>query len=208
MFFLGSSWAYARPVAEAGATGAAGLTAIYRQVGQRLGLTVFLPMVVGQIVQNIGNAKKYIAWATTHLHLPKIASFMLLCIIWTAFSNQFKEDTFQSITHQSVILVVFLNLALYLSMTALCLYLARLPHLPRFITHPPDRPKWRRTLSRIVLAQRLDKGTTTASCFCAPAKGLTVGSPILNILYAGFPDGQRAIISIPIVLYQGELYHS
>lgn len=31
-----------------------------------------------------------------------------------------------------------------------------------------------------------------------------VGSPILDILYGGMPTAQRAIISIPLVLYQGE----
>ncbi|ORX40601.1 SBF-like CPA transporter family-domain-containing protein [Kockovaella imperatae] len=205
MFFVGSSWAYGRPVAEAGKKGTAGLTAIYQQVGKRLGLAVFLPTFVGQVIQNIGNARKYIKWATTHLHLPKIATFMLLLIIWSAFSNQFKNHAFESISPQSVILVCFFNLSLYLCMTLAVLYICRLPYLTRSITHPPmASARWRRKLANFILHYRFAKPETTAICFCAPAKGLTVGSPILNILYAGFPEDKRAIISIPIVIYQGQ----
>ena len=122
----------------------------------------------------------------------------------TAFSNQFKNHAFETISGQSVALVCVLNLALYLLLTLVCLYVIRLPHLPRYITHPPsDAGKWQKRLSRAVLSWRFGKPEATAICFCAPAKGLTVGSPVLSILYAGFPEDQRAIISIPIVIYQG-----
>lgn len=45
--------------------------------------------------------------------------------------------------------------------------------------------------------------TATAMCFCAAAKGIVLGSPVTSILYGGFSVDQRAIISIPLVLYQG-----
>lgn len=50
----------------------------------------------------------------------------------------------------------------------------------------------------------MDKPTTTAVCFCAAAKGLVVGAPMLEILYGGLGARERAVISLPIVLYQGE----
>ena len=52
-----------------------------------------------------------------------------------------------------------------------------------------------------------DKPTTTAICFCAAAKGLMVGAPMLDILYGGIDATDRAIVSIPLVLYQGEFMH-
>lgn len=60
-------------------------------------------------------------------------------------------------------------------------------------------PFWRRFLSGL----RFDKKEATAICFCAAAKGMVIGSPTLSILYGGFPARERAILSIPLVLYQG-----
>ena len=51
MFLSGDEWAFGQPVASGGQTSTAGLKEIYKQVGQRLGLAVFVPMVVGQIIQ-------------------------------------------------------------------------------------------------------------------------------------------------------------
>lgn len=117
---------------------------------------------------------------------------------------------------------MFLNLALYLIFTVLCVVLTRLPFLPPNPAkpqleslHPCDRgypvdaegrriPLWR----QVAYATRFDKGEATAICFCAAAKGLVVGSPILRILYGGLPAEQRAIISIPLVLYQGRPSHT
>jgi hypothetical protein len=50
---------------------------------------------------------------------------------------------------------------------------------------------------------RFGKKEATALCFCAAAKGLVVGTPVLDILYGGFEPERKAIISIPMVLYQG-----
>ena len=44
----------------------------------------------------------------------------------------------------------------------------------------------------------------TAICFCAAAKSIVVGAPILSILYGGLSPQNRAILSIPLVLYQAE----
>lgn len=61
------------------------------------------------------------------------------------------------------------------------------------------KPFWERFVSGL----RFDKKEATAICFCAAAKGMVVGSPTLSILYGGFPARERAILSIPLVLYQG-----
>lgn len=132
-----------------------------------------------------------------------------LLTLRSIFSNQFAQDAFNLVPSQSIILVVFLNLVLYLMFTGICLVLTRLPFLPanpvllRATSHgakPAKIPKWRKAAA----GARFGKAEVTAICFCAAAKGLVVGSPILDILYAGMPPQQRAIISIPLVLYQGE----
>jgi hypothetical protein len=46
--FLNGSWAFGAPIAAGGDRGgAAGLVVIYKQIGQRLGLALFLPLVGG-----------------------------------------------------------------------------------------------------------------------------------------------------------------
>ena len=44
-------WEYGRPVASGGKSSSEGLKLIYRQVGRHMGLAIFLPMIVGQIIQ-------------------------------------------------------------------------------------------------------------------------------------------------------------
>lgn len=60
-------------------------------------------------------------------------------------------------------------------------------------------PFWKKFVSGL----RFNKKEATAICFCAAAKGMVVGSPTLSILYGGFPAREKAILSIPLVLYQG-----
>ena len=138
----------------------------------------------------------------TTFKLPKVGSFLLLILIWSIFCNQFEQDAFNLVSRESIILVVFLNLVLYLAFTALCVVCTRLPFLPARLIDPTvaKAPKWR----KIAAGARFGKAEATAICFCAAAKGLVVGSPILDILYGGMTPAHRAIISIPLVLYQGE----
>ena len=91
---------------------------------------------------------------------------------------------------------------MYLLFTVICLVLTRLPFLPSSLVVESDSkpPRWR----SIAMRARFARPEATAICFCAAAKGLVVGSPILDILYGGLPPAQRAIISIPLVLYQGQ----
>jgi len=51
---------------------------------------------------------------------------------------------------------------------------------------------------------RFSRSWTTAFCFCAAAKGLVVGSLNLDMISDGMITAHRAIVSIPLVLYQGE----
>jgi sodium/bile acid cotransporter 7 len=93
-------------------------------------------------------------------------------------------------------MTVVLNLVLYLFFTAMCIAIARPPFGRR-----SSQPK----ISAVIKRLTFDKETTTAICFCAAAKGLVVAYPVLEILYGGYDARERAIVSIPMVLYQGEL---
>lgn len=131
----------------------------------------------------------------------------------SVFSTQFNENAFSTIPTASIILVVFLNLGFYLGFTGFSLLITRLPFLRRPTSPPTDQASvdvqlkkdsgildLRNTLERL----RLNKKESTAVCFCAAAKGLVVAVPTLDVFYGGLPARERAIISIPLVLYQGK----
>ncbi|ODN76485.1 hypothetical protein L202_05151 [Cryptococcus amylolentus CBS 6039] len=222
MFFSSSAWSYGQPIAKGGYEGSAGLKEIYRHLAKQLGLTLFIPLFVGQIILHF--FPRQVKWFATTFRLAKVSTFLLLLLIWTTFSTQFEEGAFQSISTASVIFLVFVNLALYFLFTGICVFCTRLPFLPESFNlgikpHPAfeeggagegeggdrvydetKKPYWRRFVS----GMRFDKQEATAICFCAAAKGMVVGAPTLTILYGGFPAKEKAIISIPLVLYQGQ----
>ncbi|WVQ78815.1 hypothetical protein IAT38_000906 [Cryptococcus sp. DSM 104549] len=220
LFFSSNVWSYGAPIAKGGLEGAAGLKELYRQLAKQLGLTLFVPLVVGQIILNI--FPRQTKWVATTFYLPKVSTFLLLLQIWASFSNQFKHRAFETISASSVIFLVFVNLGLYTIFTGLCLYITRLPLLgEKFnigmvpmdderrmlgttveygVEEEKRMPRWR----RVVSAMRFDKKEATAICFCAAAKGMAVGAPTLSVLYGGFPQREKAILSIPLVLYQGQ----
>lgn len=48
MFMSAPGWEFGQPVAEGGKSSTDGLKQIYKQVGQHMGLAIFLPMVIYQ----------------------------------------------------------------------------------------------------------------------------------------------------------------
>ena len=51
MFMSAPGWEYGVPVADGGQSSSDGLKQIYKEVGQHMGLAIFLPMAVGQAIQ-------------------------------------------------------------------------------------------------------------------------------------------------------------
>jgi sodium/bile acid cotransporter 7 len=99
MFMSAPGWAYGQPVASGGRSSAEGLKQIYRQVGQHMGLAIFLPMFVGQVIQKSAFLpqtplprmtssvfQKKTKWVATTFRLPKVGSFLLLTLIWLVAS--------------------------------------------------------------------------------------------------------------------------
>lgn len=182
-------WGFIQPRASGGN----GLTAIYKHMGQQLSITLFAPLIVGQIVQNLYKAqtKKY----REMLRLNIVGQVLLLIVIWSTFCSKFATHAFEAITHESVILICFMGVGLYAAFTAVCLFVARLPFLGE---EQEGEATWKRLLRKL----RFDKKETAAICFCAAAKGLVLGAPLVSILYGGYDERTQAIMSTPIALYQ------
>jgi sodium/bile acid cotransporter 7 len=112
--------------------------------------------------------------------------------MWETFSSCFYYQALENITHQSVILVCFLNVGLYIFFTLFSLFISRPP------IHPTSR-FWQR------IFYRFPKPDTVAICFCAPAKSVSIGAPLIGVLWSvGFSDQVQSLVMVPIVLYQAE----
>jgi solute carrier family 10 (sodium/bile acid cotransporter), member 7 len=85
-----------------------------------------------------------------------------------------------------------MNVGLYVFFTLFSLLLAR----------PPIHPK-----SSILqhIFSRFSKRDTIAICFCAPAKSVSIGAPLIGVMWsAGFSNSVQSLVMVPIVLYQAE----
>lgn len=170
--------------------GSNGVGQLYVDVFKQLGCAVFAPLLVGQLLQYLFPKKS--SWAINKFYLNKVGSVCLLLVIWATFSSCFYYDSLEVITHQSVILVCFLNVGLYILFTFVSLFVSRPP------VHPSSK-----TLQKVFY--RFPKLDTIAICFCAPAKSVSIGAPLIGVMWgSGFSGQVQSLVMVPIVLYQAE----
>ncbi|KAK9377351.1 SBF-like CPA transporter family-domain-containing protein [Lipomyces chichibuensis] len=170
-----TGFAYGNP------TNSISLQSLYARVMKQLGIGVFIPLFVGQVIQFVfPNQTK---WVLTKFKLAKVGSFCLLLIIWSSFSNSFASGAFETVSHASVIMVCFLNVGFYLLFTAICFLAARFPGLSeKYHFSRPD---------------------TVSIMLCGAAKTVALGVPLINAQYGSSSDAV-GYASIALVLYQGE----
>jgi len=172
------------------APGSEGVGQLYASVFKQLGCALFAPFIVGQLLQF--SFPKQTNWAMNKLYLNKVGSVCLLLVIWATFSSCFYYQALENISHQSVILVCFMNVGLCIFFTLLSFLIARPP------IHP-NSPILQRIFSRF------SKRDTIAICFCAPAKSVSIGAPLIGVMWnAGFSNSVQSLVMVPIVLYQAE----
>ena len=96
---------------------------VIRPHNETVGIIGFVPLFVGQVVQNI--FPKQTKWCLTTFKLNKVGSFMLLLIMFQSFSTAFAQDAFTSVSHASIIFLVFFNIGIYLFFTVLTYFYSR-----------------------------------------------------------------------------------
>ncbi|KAF2877257.1 SBF-like CPA transporter family-domain-containing protein [Massariosphaeria phaeospora] len=146
---------------------------VYRRVFQQLGLSLFLPMFIGQIVQNLFPAatkKLFIDWK-----LIKLSSISLLTMIWQTFDQAFASGAFAEIKPSNIIFIVFISIALYAIWLGLC-----------FATSV----FW------------LPKKDVIACCYCTPAKALAMVVPLTSVMYLNVSIINQSKLQIPIIIFQ------
>jgi len=147
---------------------------IYRRVFKQLGLSLFVPIVVGQIVQNLFPRTTSTVFARWKLN--KLASLSLLTVLWSAYDQAFESGAFNSVKASNLIFIVFMSLALFVVFWLICMALSIL---------------W------------LPKKDTIAVAYCVPAKTPAMGIPITTTLWVGLATINESKIQIPMVIYQG-----
>jgi sodium/bile acid cotransporter 7 len=151
-----------------------GYAELYRRVFKQLGLSVYVPMVAGQLVQNLfpGPTRKVLVqWQG-----KRINSIALLVVIWQTFDQAFATGAFEGLKPSNVVFLVFMSLAFWVVWLA-----------TSFWTSLP----W------------LSKRDTIAVCYCVPGKTPAMGVPLSNVMYVGLSALQASKLQIPIVIFQG-----
>lgn len=104
----------------------AGGSVDFATVLKQLGLTVLLPLVVGQIIQIMFTetcAKIKVKW-----RLSDVSSFCLLLMVWSVFSDAIHAGSFAAVSGKDIAIIAIFNFIFYVLFSLVCFLLARLPY--------------------------------------------------------------------------------
>ncbi|KAG7193517.1 Solute carrier rch1 [Scheffersomyces spartinae] len=203
--YLTGTWEFGNPLHQvlAAQDVQVSIGQLYKNVMKQIGLSVFVPLFVGQVIQNI--FPKQTKWTLTTFRLNKVGSFMLLLIMFLSFSTAFYQNAFNDVSHVSIIFICFFNVGIYLFFTVLSFCYSR----PRFllavfrepITESSSRLyRYSYKLFRPFYYNRKD---TVSVMLCGPAKTAALGVSLISSQY-GAHNPNLGILLVPLVLYQAE----
>lgn len=180
------------------------MQALYARVMKQVGLSVFLPLFVGQLMQNFTPkiTKMYLDFLKRY-HL-KIGSYMLLLIMFSSFSTAFYQKSFTSISHISVIFLCFFNFGCYLLFTVISYAVARPWFIPKLLPHEPipgTSSKLYTWSYKIFRPFYYSKRDTICIMFCGPAKTAALGVSLITSQYGDDKEHLGKLL-VPLVLYQ------
>lgn len=195
--FLSGPWEFANP-----ANGSS-VQSVYRSVMMQIGLSVFVPMFVGQVIQNL--FLKQVNWCMSTFKLAKVGTFMLALVMWSSFCTAFRQNAFTSVSTASIIMIVFFNIGIYLFFTVLCFCYCRPIFILKIFPTPPTETstklyKWGYLIFRPFYYSRRD---TISIMLCGPAKTAALGVSLVISQY-GSQNENLGKLLVPLVLYQSE----
>ena len=168
MYLATSEW-YTK-VIPAQSTGYQGL---YRRVFMQFGLSIYLPMAVGQVVRYLfpeAVQKVFVDWK-----LIKIGSFGMLTLLWQTFDHAFATGAFSTAKTSNIVFIVFITIVNYAVWLIVSFLLSIL---------------W------------LDRKDTVSVAMTAPAKTLALGMPLSFLMFEGIGALDEAKIQVPMLIFQ------
>ncbi|KAI2626466.1 hypothetical protein GGR54DRAFT_471676 [Hypoxylon sp. NC1633] len=180
---------------------------MYASVMQQLGLSVLLPLVVGQGLR--WTLPKQVAWTLRTFYLAQFCSVLLMLVAWSTFSGAFQTGALMALPKSSVIFNIFLNIAEYILFTAICYWIALPPkaltglvncHVSdsRLFSYLPE------IIKRALKIRRLPRELVVAVCFCGAAKTTSVGIPLAASMWSQLDNFTISSIQVPVLLYTVE----
>ncbi|KAJ8659780.1 hypothetical protein O0I10_004373 [Lichtheimia ornata] len=161
----------------------------YVNVLKNLGLTVLLPLVVGQVIRYL--FPKQVKYLQAKLHFSIINSLALLCMVWSVFCDGVASDAFFRMSGVDIVSIVGVDLFMYLLGCATCIFVARAPWIKNQKMEEPNMlKKW-----------RFSWKDTVAIMYCGATKTVSMGIPLINVMYADQDYGTVGVLSLPLLLY-------
>ncbi|KAG2220281.1 hypothetical protein INT45_009896 [Circinella minor] len=157
---------------------------------KQLGITVLIPLVVGQLIQIAFTepvAKIKVKW-----RLSDVSSVALLTMVWSVFSDAFYNHSFDAVGVTDIVAVIIMNIGFYILFSLLSFFLAYLP-FPSSL----KEPSWVKRL-------RYSREDTVAIMYCGATKTVAMGVPLINVLYESGDPGTVGVLSTPLLLYHVE----
>ncbi|KAI0481641.1 sodium bile acid symporter [Xylaria cf. heliscus] len=180
---------------------------LYVSVLKQLGLSVLLPLAVGQGLR--WAFPKQTPWVLRTFYLAKLCSVLLVLVAWSTFSGAFETGALTELPKSSIIFNVFINVAEYLLFTIICYYIAYPPRIAikllnaciaesRIGSHLPDM------LKRAITVKRMPRELVIAVCFCGAAKTTSLGIPLTSAMWSKLDNFTISSIQVPVLLYTVE----
>ncbi|KAL3232790.1 Solute carrier RCH1 [Nakaseomyces bracarensis] len=179
------------------------IASLYRRVMKQVGLSVFVPLFVGQVIQNVLPKPTKIYLDFLKKYKLKIGSYMLLLIMFSSFSTAFYQHSFTSVPHATIIFVCFFNLGIYLFFTVISYAMARPFFIPMLFKDEPseDSSKCYTWSYKFIKPFYYNRRDTVCILFCGPAKTAALGVSLITSQY-GDNKSHLGKLLLPLVLYQ------
>ncbi|KAI1752420.1 sodium bile acid symporter [Xylaria castorea] len=180
---------------------------LYVSVLKQLGLSVLLPLAVGQGVR--WAFPKQTPWVLKTFYLAKFCSVLLILVAWSTFSGAFETGALTKLPKSSILFNVFINVAEYLFFTIICYYIAYPPRmftalLNACIAESKIGSRLPAMLRRAITVKRMPRELVVAVCFCGAAKTTSVGIPLAAAMWSKLDNFTISSIQVPVLLYTVE----
>jgi sodium/bile acid cotransporter 7 len=150
-----------------------GYTEIYRRVFMQLGLSLFVPICAGQVVQKL--FPKQVKKVFFDWKIIRLSSVALLTLVWQTFDQAFQSGAFKTVKTSNIIFIVFICIALYMIWLAICFATSVI---------------W------------LPKKDVISCCYCCPAKALAMVVPLSSVMYINISPVEQSKLQIPAIIFQ------